>query len=210
MQEIESYKAIVVDDHRMFAESFCDLLKKVAGFDIADPCNSIEKAENKMAQQEYDYLFADLIIPGSDAIAFIKKWRRLNANLIIIVVSSVMDLFTVKELLGNGINAFLSKSAGNNEIKNAMAAIKKGEKYISTELAGKMALAVSIEDKTNLTKKEFEVIRLVAEGLTIAEAAERMHLSPHTIIGHRRNIMQKLGIRSATEMVKYAFENKLC
>jgi len=51
---------------------------------------------------------------------------------------------------------------------------------------------------------------MVAKGLTIAETAGQMHLSPHTVIGHRRNIMHKLGVRSAAEIVKYAYENKLC
>jgi DNA-binding NarL/FixJ family response regulator len=209
MQEMKSYKAIVVDDHRMFAESFCDLLKKMADFGIVDQCNTIEKAQQKMLVQEYDYLFSDLLMPGSDAMDFIKKCRKLNENLIIIVISSTMDLSTIKELFGAGINSFLSKAAGTNEVKTAIDAARIGEKYISTELAGKMAVAVSTEKQTNLTKKEIEVLRLVAKGLTIAEAADKLFLSPHTIVGHRRNIMQKLGIRSATEMVKYAFENNL-
>jgi DNA-binding NarL/FixJ family response regulator len=210
MPEMEFHKALVVDDHRMFAESFCGLLKNMAVFSIVDQCNSIEKAEYKMRQEEYGYLFADLLIPGGpDTKEFIKKCHELNESLVIIVVSSVTDLFTIRELLGSGINAFLSKSAGSNEINSALEAIKSGEKYISVELAGKLAVA-NMENKTSLTKKENEVIRLVAQGFTIAESAEKMHLSPHTIIGHRRNIMQKLGIRSATEMVKYAFENKLC
>jgi DNA-binding NarL/FixJ family response regulator len=210
MHKIRSYKAIIVDDHRMFAESFGEILKKISGFNIIDECYTIEEAQQKMLQQEYDYLFVDLLIPGSDTKEFITECLKLNDRLVIIVVSSVTDPFTIKELFGNGIHAFLSKSAGTNEIKTALEATLLGEKYVSTNLAGKLATAMFAKKNNKLTKKEIEVIRLVAQGLTIAEAAETLHLSTHTIVGHRRNIMQKLGIRSATEIVKYAYENKLC
>jgi DNA-binding NarL/FixJ family response regulator len=210
MQKIQSYKALVVDDHKMFAETLRDFLKKMGQFSVVDECSSIEDAGQKMLQHTYDYLFTALIIPGSDVQEFIENSSKFNTGLNIIVVSSVTDPFVIKELFGKGIHAFLSKSASTNEIKAALEAISSGEKYISTNLVGKLATAMYIIDHNNLTPKEIEVIRLVAKGLTIVEAAQVMQLSSHTIVGHRRNIMQKLGIRSATEIVKYAFENKLC
>jgi len=163
-----------------------------------------------MLYEKYDYFFADLLILGSDTTKFIDECSHINSNMIIIVVSAVTDPYIIKELLANNIHAFLSKSAGINEIKTAIEAISLGEKYVSTNLAGKLATHMFAKSNEKLTKKEIEVLRLVAQGFTIIEAAKTLHLSTHTIVAHRRNIMQKLGIRSATEMVKYAFENKLC
>ena len=207
---IQSYKVIVVDSHRMFNEGFCELLrKKIKTFSTIDSCYSIEAARLQMQQVQYDFLFTDVIMPDGDVKEFIAYSRKQYNGLTIIAVSSATDCFDIKELLGIGINAYLSKSAGSDELQTAIERTWAGEKYISVELAGRLATAIYVKDSSNLTKKELEVLRLVAKGLTINQAAEVMHLSQHTIIGHRRNIMQKLGIHSATGIVKYAYENKL-
>jgi DNA-binding NarL/FixJ family response regulator len=207
---MQSYRVIVVDSHRMFNEGLCELLKKkIKTFNLIDSCYSIEAAKQKMLQQQYDFLFTDIAMTDGDPKEFIAYCRQKYSNLTIIAVSSITNCYEIKELLGIGINAYLSKSAGSDELQTAIERTWAGEKYISVELAGRLATAIYVKDNSNLTKKELEVLRLVAKGLTINQAAELMHLSQHTIIGHRRNIMQKLGIRSATGIVKYAYENKL-
>jgi DNA-binding NarL/FixJ family response regulator len=207
---MQLYKAIVVDSHRMFADGFCELLKKkVTSFNTVDSCYSISIAKQRMQQKEYDYLFTDVVLNNDESKDFIKYCHKEYPSLIIIAVSGLINSFDIKELLNIGINAYLAKSASSDELQVAVERTSTGEKYISVELAGKLATALYSKNNNNLTKKELEVLRLVAKGLTIAEAAESMHLSQHTIIGHRRNIMLKLGVRSATEIVKYAYENNL-
>jgi len=205
-----SYKVLVVDSHRMFTEGFCELLKKkISAFSLIDSCYSIKIAKQKMEQQEYDYLFLDVMASDSDPKEFVAYCRKQNEGLIIIAISSLSDCFDIRDLLGIGIHAYLSKSAGSHELQTAIERTWAGEKYISVELAARLATSIYVKDNSNLTKKELEVLRLVAKGLSISEAADLMHLSQHTIIGHRRNIMQKLGVHSATAIVKYAYENKL-
>jgi DNA-binding NarL/FixJ family response regulator len=204
------YKALVVDGHRMFTESLCELLKrKIANFSLVESSYSIVSAKQKMEQKEFDYLFTDSNINSNESKDFIEYCRKQYPNLIIIAVSAETNTFDVKELLNIGINAYLAKSAGSDELQMAIERTGIGEKYICAELAGKLASFLYAETNNQLTKKELAVLRLVAKGLTIAEAALQMHLSQHTIVGHRRNIMQKLGVRSATEIVKYAYENNL-
>ncbi len=205
-----SYKVLVVDSHRMFTEGFCELLKKkISAFSLIDSCYSIRTARQKMEHQHYDYLFLDIATSDSDSREFIAECRKQSKSLIIIAISNLSDCFDIREMLGIGINAYLSKSAGSHELQTAVERTWAGEKYISVELAAKLATSIYVKDNSNLTKKEMEVLRLVAKGLSISEAADLMHLSQHTIIGHRRNIMQKLGVHSATAIVKYAYENKL-
>ena len=175
-----------------------------------DQCYSLEEANRKLLFDKYDYFFIDIMIPGGNVKEYIEGFLKLNKETIVIAISSVSDPFLIKEFFGFGIHAFISKSAGSHEIQLALESTSSGGKYISANLAGKLATAIYIRDSNNLTKKEMEILRMVAKGLTIAETAGQMHLSPHTVIGHRRNIMHKLGVRSAAEIVKYAYENKLC
>lgn len=207
---MQFYKALVLDNHRMFADGFCELLKKkIKSFTVIDPCYSIEAARNKIELCDYDYFFLDISIRDKESKELMFFCRKKFPKLIIVAVSSLNDAFEIKEILSIGIHGFLSKSAGSEELQTAIARTLAGEKYISVELAGKLVTSIYTKDSGALTKKELQVVRLVAKGLTIIEAANEMHLSQHTIIGHRRNIMQKLGVRSATGIVKYAFENKL-
>lgn len=205
------YNAILVDDHKMFAETFSEFLrKKVSTFNIIHQCNSVTVAKEKMRQLDYDFLFVDVAIPGDDTKEFMLYCQSNYPGIIIIVVSSTTDPYTIRDLFDSGINAFLSKAAGTEEIQIAVERTVAGEKYVSAALATSLATFTYAKTQHNLTKKELEVLLLVAKGLTIAEAADTLFVSQHTIIGHRRSIMQKLGVRSATEMVKYAYDHKLC
>lgn len=202
--------AMVVDDHRLFAESFTEVLKRLNTFHQTEICFNIDSARKKLEQSHFNYLFIDLMMPGNDTTAFISECNKLYENLIIIAVSSTTDPFIIKDLFNKGLDAFLSKLSGSYEIQAAIEATWSGEKYLSPNISGKIISADKANSHKNLTKKEIEVVLLVAKGHTIAETAAIMHLSVHTVIGHRRNIMQKLGLRSAIEVVKYAYENKLC
>ncbi len=201
--------AIVVDDQQMFSESFRVLLKKIGKFGVVSSFYSPDDAAEDMEKHEYKYLFSDLLMPGFDVKEFISIARKKYPTLIIIVISSETDVAQVKELFNLGINGYLTKSVGSLELKNAIEKITAGEKYISSDVANKLVNSVFELDKEKLSKRELEILRYVAAGKSISETAEIMHLSPHTIIAHRRNIMEKIGVHSATEMVKYAYENKI-
>lgn len=205
-----SFNALVLDDHKMFVESFAELLKKVASFASVDLAYTVSSAKELLQKKKYDYLFMDLMIPGDDPSLFIAYCRAQFSQINIIVISSTSDPVLIKRLLGLGIDAFVSKTTGSEELKTAIERTWAGEKYISTDMSTRLASVSFIESKVHLTKKELEVMRNVAQGYTIAEMAKLMHLSPHTVISHRRAIMQKLGLRSATEIVRYAYENKIC
>lgn len=200
----------MADSHQMFTDGFCELLKKkLANFNVATPCYSTSQAKEKLLREKYDFLFTDIIPHSNESKLFIEHCRRKYKHMLIIAVSGVTNALDVKDFLNSGVDAYLAKSAGSIELQIAIEKAMQGQKYISSELAGKITTALYAKSINRLSNKELEVLRLVAKGLTIIEAAEEMHLSQHTIINHRRSIMQKLGIHSATEMVKYAFENNL-
>src|ERR1700753_3714374 len=110
------YKAIVVDSHRMFTEGFCELLKqKTTSFNMVESCYSITNAIHRMAQKKYDYLFTDVVFNNNESKVFIEYCHKQYPDIIIIAVSSVTNLFDIKELLSIGIDASLSKSPGSDE-----------------------------------------------------------------------------------------------
>ena len=206
---MQTKNVLIADYQRLFADSLREFLKNHFHFNQVEVCYSFTEAKEKMHQTGYHILFMEPFIPGFNTQEYLRQFLQLNPDLAIVSVSSNKDAFFIQQLFGAGIQGYISKSAGSREIGEALKAVETGEKFISSDLTGNLATAISVKSSKNLTDKELEILRLVANGLTIAEAAGEMNLSPHTIIGHRRNIMHKIGVRSATEMTKYAFENKL-
>lgn len=206
---MQKLTGLVLDDHRIFSESLTELLMKVAAFSQVDSAHTVETAANKLVQQPYDILFSDLIMPEPNISTFIKECVEKYPDMKIVVVSAVQKPFVIKSYLNTGISAFLSKSISSFELVQAIERVMKGERYVSTDVAALLATSFFVEDQARLTKKEVEIIKLVAAGNTIMEMADKLCISYHTVISHRKNIMRKLNLRSATEMVKFAYENNI-
>lgn len=208
--EIPVVNILLIDDHPLVAEGLKELLKKM----LPDGCiinvfNSIEKVKISLQKTHYDFALTDLVMPGQQVPDFITFMRSNYPDLIIMVISSSIDTNTIKECLSLGIKGYISKSINPDELKFAFENTYKGRKFISSDLSGRLASSVLAVENTALTKKELEVLRHLASGHTTKKVAEMLHVSPITIMTHKRNLMQKLNLHSVVGLVKYAYDNHL-
>ena len=207
--DIFPLRIMLVDDHLMFSQGIAELLKKIAPRSELSLFSSVQKAMIALEKSKYEFLICDLLIPGSNVIEFIAFCRKAYPDLYIIIVSSSMNAGNIKELFADGVHGYLSKAVTYNELKMALEKAYNGERYISSDLSGKMATVFFEERKTRLTRKELVILRTIADGKTVSETAKALSLSTATVMSHRRNIMFKLDLHSAAELVKYTFENNL-
>lgn len=207
--EIPKFKALLLDDHVIFSQGLAELLRAMSPESEIAYFSSVETAKVSLQKEEYQFLLSDITIPGSDTLAFIKYCKKNFPDLVIIILSNTTDMTTIKEFYSLGISAYLSKAVNKYELKTALEKTYHGENYISADLSGRLASSLFVTEKNALTKKEIEILRTVASGYSVDAAAKLLHLSPYTILAHRRNIMKKLDLHSAGELVKYAFENNL-
>lgn len=207
--DIPKFKALLLDDHVIFSQGLAELIRKMSPESEVIHFNSVETAKASLLKEEYQFLLSDIVIPGSNTLEFITYCKKKFPNLTIIILSSITDMTTIKEFFSLGISGYLSKAVNNYELKIALEKTYQGEKYVSADLSGRLASSFFVAEKNSLTKKEIEIIRMVAAGHTVDAASKLLHLSPYTILAHRRNIMKKLDLHSAAELVKYAFENNL-
>lgn len=207
--DLPFFKALLIDDHILFAQSLAELIRAMAPASDINYMTSVEKIREELKANEYQFLLIDLLIPGVDTKEFISYCVKKYPTLIIIVISSVIDISKIKECFSIGIGAYLTKAISSYELKLALEKTYRGEKYISSDLSGRLASSFFSVEQNNLTTKELEVLRLVAAGNTVNQIAATLHSSPFTIMAHRRKIMKKLDLHSAAELVKYAFENNL-
>lgn len=207
--EVPALRIMLMDDHLLFCEGIKEIIEKLLPNCVFSYCTNTKKAKEILDQQTHQFFLSDLLIPGEYTKEFISFCKATYPELSIIILSSITDINTIKECFALGINGYISKAVGHYELTTALQNVYNGDKYISTDLSGRVATSFFEAEKKNLTKKELEVLRLVAAGNTVNMIAETLLISPHTVMAHRRNIMGKLDLHSGAELVKYAFENKL-
>ncbi|KAA0992063.1 LuxR C-terminal-related transcriptional regulator [Dyadobacter aurulentus] len=208
--EIPVSDILVIDDHVLVAEGFKELLLKIlpSGSRV-DALHSIDKAKLAISEGNYKFVITDLLIPGQDALEFISFCRNNFTNLVIIVITGITEANSIIACLTAGANGYLSKAIDPLDIKLALEYTFGGKKFISNDLSGKLAESILSTENTILTNKELEIIRSIASGNSTKVTAEMLFISPITVMTHKRNILRKLGLHSATEMVKYAYDNNL-
>ncbi len=207
--EIPGTAIMIVDEHEIFCLGLKEIFRITAPDNYVSWFTSVEKAKAELKNKNYQFLLFDILIADTDVKVFTKFCKANYPNLLLIIVSSVVDVNVMKECLNAGVDGFVSKAVTCSELKLMLETVYKGEKYISTELSNRVTINFLYSEKRNLTGKELDIIRLIATGDTVNLIAQKMHLSPYTIMSHRRNIMKKLNLHSAVELVKYAFKNNL-
>lgn len=210
MINVPPLNVLLLDDHILVADGFKGLLMKLLPEKSeVDVFNNIERAKMNLRNKQYDFVLADFLMPGQYVPDFINYLRQNYPDIIILIVSSVVDVVTIKECLKLGANGYLSKAAHPNELELAFENTYEGRKFISSDLASKLADAMLSVENTQLTKKELEILRLLAGGHKTRLIAEMLYVSPTTIMTHKRNIMLKLNLHSVAELIKYAYTNHL-
>jgi DNA-binding NarL/FixJ family response regulator len=207
------FTAILVDDHVLFGLGFVELVRTMSPQSKVIHVSTIEQAKVELLHNEYNFLFTDLLLPGGmgsvATIDFIRSVKKEKPATIIVVISTVLEISKVKECFSVGCDGYLSKSISYIDLKLAIEQTYNGNKYLSSDLSGKLTSGLFSAEQSYLTNREMEVLRLIAEGHKVKKIAEILITSQYTVMAHRRNIMKKLDLHSAPELVKYAFENNL-
>ena len=170
----------------------------------------MEKREltRELANGDIALLIIDPSFIELSSFSELKEIINSYPHLQLLVITNGLTRNEMLELNNQGINDIILKTAGREEIFEALSATLKGKKYYSSEL---LDLLFDPGEKKNageetgqLTVSEMEIVRLISEGLTTKEIASRKYISFHTVITHRKNIFRKLGVSSVSELIMYA------
>lgn len=191
-------KFLLLDDHKIFSRSFSLLLRE-AGFDDVVICELPESVQEYIDSEESIMVFMDYLIPQLDTPQLIKQWKT-HVNVLLVVISGITNPYQIAGVLRSNADAFISKSAEPDEVHRCIKEVLQGKTYISNEFRDEVT-KVLINHGTLFTPREIEIIRLIKEGKSIKEKAQILFLSENTVVVHRRNIMQKAGVKSITELM---------
>lgn len=203
----------LTDDHEIVREGLKKILSKQSDLNVVAEASSIKELESKLNEQQIDLVMLDISLPDKSGLDFIKDIKIRYADLKILMFSIYPDEKFAVRAIKMGADGYLSKSAKPSEILNAIRKIEKGGKYVKHELIEELILnplrSNGAAKHEILSDREFEVLRLLAQGKKISKIAEDLGLSVNTIASYKTRIQEKLNIKSTAELIRYAIDNDL-
>jgi DNA-binding NarL/FixJ family response regulator len=205
------YKTIIVDDHPIVSEGLQVVFSQSKDVEI------IRNFKTGSALLEYgglakvDIILLDIFLPDANGIDLCLKIKKSFPKIIILAMSSQAERSIVLQMIKNGANGYLLKSASLEEFKNCIQKAVEGELAFSNEVRG-IVQKTNIHDlKTvpRLTRREKEILLLLADGKSTQEISDTLFLSYLTVQTHRRNLLNKCQARNLAELLKFAKENAL-
>lgn len=179
---------------------------------VADEVLNSGELLKSVEQHRPDVVIFDHDLSATFDVSDIGKVRKISKETNFLIISGNTDRDSVFKVLQAGGLSFLTKECDEEEIIGAVIATSKGEKFLCNKVIDViLEKELPADEETcapsNLTVRELEIVQLTARGFTARKVAEQLYLSPHTVYTHRKNIMKKLGINSASELIVYAINN---
>jgi DNA-binding NarL/FixJ family response regulator len=206
-------RVLLADDQRVVREGLGTLLALLDGIELVATAADGEEAVSLAAEHDPDVVLMDLRMPRVDGVEAIRRLAARGERPRAIALTTYADDASVLGALRAGARGYLTKDAGAEEILAAVQAVARGEAALDPAVQHHVLAALTepaVSDLPDgLTPREVEVLRLIAEGLTNTEIAERLVVSAATVKSHVNHIFAKAGVRDRAQAVVYAYSNGL-
>jgi len=200
---------ILVDDHAVVRAGVRRLLEQESSFDVIGEAESGEKAYQLFGELNPDVMVMDLSMPGMGGLESIRRILMRDEKARILVLSMHEDLSFANQALKLGAKGYLIKNTLGDDLVKAIEAISQGDIFLSDEITKKIAVS-SIDGGQDpihdLSAREFEIFRLLAEGFEVDAIATTLNISSKTVSNYQTMIKQKLNIHTPIELIRYAIK----
>lgn len=209
-----SIKLMISDDHSMVREGLKQLLELDENLKvIAEASDGIEALEN-LTKYSPDVLLLDINMPNMNGIETLENIREQNIDVKVLILTIHNEIDYLMKAVEIGCDGYVLKDSDSNLLKKAIYSVYEGEKFVQPSLAPSLNAGMSLksiaEDKLNeLTRREVEVLKLIAEGLFNKEIAAKLDISERTVKNHVSNIFKKIDVSDRTQAAVFAIKNNL-
>ena len=205
---------VIADSRYLIRVGLCHLFEGHDRIKVVDEVVSSDELMTSVREHQPDVVIFDDDKPSYFKVSDIPEAKEISVETNFLIISGDYDKQSVFNVFQSGGLSFLTKECDEEEIINAVIATSKGEKFLCNKIIDVILEKHLPEEEqdcaaTSLTVRELEIVQLTASGMTAKKVAAQLFLSPHTVYTHRKNIMKKLGVRSASELIVYAINNGL-
>lgn len=206
----------LVEDHKIVRDGLKALLLGVKDIEIIAEAASGKAFYEQIEKIHTDIVILDIGLPDISGIEIAQKLTLNQPEIKVIILTANTDENSIVQAVKAGVSGFLSKDTPKEEFLEAIRSVQNGEQYFGDAIS-KIVYKGYIntikgkqpKDKKSLTSRELEVIKLISDGLSYKEVAEKLFISTRTVETHRNNILEKLELKNNIELVKYAIRNKI-
>ncbi|HBX50866.1 MAG: hypothetical protein A2275_01110 [Bacteroidetes bacterium RIFOXYA12_FULL_35_11] len=210
-------RVMLVDDHEIVRDGITALIQGTSDIQVVAEASDSTNLFNKLKTVKPDILILDIALPDTSGIEITKMVTSNYPEIKIIIFSGTHNDDDVFETLNSGAKGFVTKDSIREDLLEAIYSVYNGKEYLSDTISNTMLIKyisknkqiINTQEQINLTQREIEVLKLIAEGFRYKEIGEKLFLSARTIETHKNNILQKLDLKTITDLVKYAIKNKL-
>lgn len=203
-----SLRLILADDHQLVREALRALLEKEADLTIVGEAADGRALLQLAAELQPDMVIIDISMPDMDGIAATRRLHADYPSIKVIALSMFCNPQYTLEILAAGASAYVTKASAGEHLLLAIHEVAANKRYLSPKiaavLAGDSVHAKATDYVSNLDRRELDVMKLLVEGLTPSEIADRLQLSELTVETDQRNILQKLNCNNLADLIKYA------
>jgi two-component system response regulator NreC len=206
-------RIVLADDHPVVRHGVRSLLQSDAELSVVGEASDGIETVQMVEKLQPDVLVVDLMIPGLNGLEITRQVRQRSPATRIIILSMHANEPYVLEALKNVASGYVLKDSSGTDLVQAVRLVVAGQRYLSPPLSERAVEAymmksqeTSFDAYDGLTDREREVLQLAAEGLSNPDIAARLSISPRTVETHRANLMRKLGLKTQTDLIRYALK----
>ncbi|WP_340156135.1 response regulator transcription factor [uncultured Winogradskyella sp.] len=206
------FSIIIADDHSMFLDGLTSILAEEKSINIiltAKTGTQVLKYLRINTDEKIDLVITDINMPEMDGVELNAAIKAEFPKIKTLVVSMLEDAKKIKILTEANANGYISKNAEKAELLKAIKSILEGQNYFSPrikQILMEAMFSAKSESEISLSKRETEVLKLIAQEFTTQEIADQLFLSKHTIESYRKNLISRLGVRNLAGLTRYAVE----
>jgi DNA-binding NarL/FixJ family response regulator len=210
-------KVLLTDDHKLIRDGIRLMLESTTDMEVIGSVASGEEAINEVRESRPDVIVMDVMMGGMTGIEATRWIKDIDSTIKIVVLSMEISKEYVSAGIKSGVDGYLPKDVDQETLVNAIRTVYNGGRFFNDAIMKLVFEDFYTHEKLKnptkmpheLTKREFEILALAASGKTNKEVAESLFISIKTVETHKTNILEKLGLRNTTDLVRYAIKNKI-
>lgn len=209
---MDTIKIFIVDDHQIFIDGLQALLNAEENMLVVGTALNGVGAVSAISALHVDIVLMDVVMPTMDGIATVQALRQHFPHLKVLLVSMYAEPSYIKQGIKAGANGYILKNTQHQELLAAIRHVVSGQMHFCADTTALLVdewHTLQIPEPPRLTSREMDILRLIAQGVSTHQIAQKLSLSARTIEDHRRNIMHKLNISSPTGLLHYAVDKGL-
>ena len=202
-------RILIADDHEIMRDGLQRILATAADLQVVAQAASGDEALALARTNDFDVAIVDMSMPGLSGIDLIKRLKIEKPGLRLLVLSMHGEQQYAARALKAGASGYLSKDTAADQLVTALRKIARGGVHITETVAASLLETTGRPPHETLSDREFQVMRMLVDGLGPTEIAEQLHLSVKTVSTHKARILEKLNVDSTAELVRYSLQNKI-